>query len=241
VHAKGDYVWLYEKLEATPDDGLDELRARYRQKVRELHPDRHPELAHDPRHSDELVALNTAFDELIEFHRRTGRLPGASSRRDSNVRVPPRADAPGMDHARISGRHSTFGGATHAGATGYAFPRIAHAAEADGRTRGPWIAASLVLLGVISLATGAIFEPAPPALSLPAASFAPPAETTTVRYLERGLNREAVRRLEGDPFLDAGTRFEYGPSYVEFKGDKVVGWYSSPMQPLHVRPGEEQR
>ena len=35
---------------------------------------------HDPRRSDELVALNTAFDALLEFHQRTGRLPGASPR-----------------------------------------------------------------------------------------------------------------------------------------------------------------
>ena len=240
MHAKGDYVWLYEKLGATPDDGLDELRSRYRQKVRDLHPDRHPEFAHDPRQSDELVALNTAFDEIVEFHRRTGRLPGAAHPRDPNVRVLRRGEPARTDHARISGRHAAFGGASHASAAGYAFPRIGHA-DRETRSRTPWVAGSLVAFGLIALATGAVFEPAPPALSLPAASVAPSAEAAPARYLERGLNREAVRKLEGDPFLDAGSRFEYGPSYVEFRGDKVTGWYSSPMQPLHVRPGEEQR
>lgn len=232
MHAKGDFVWLYEKLEATPDDGLDELRARYRQKVRELHPDRHPEYARDARQSDELVALNTAFEEILDFHRRTGRLPGAAQRRDPGTRIPLR-----NDHARISGRHAVFGNAAPAG---YAFPRIGHP-DREHRSRTPWAAAALVLLGLVALATGALYEPAPPALSLPAASFTPAGEVAPAQFLERGLNREAVRKLEGDPFLDAGSRFEYGPSYVEFKGDKVVGWYSSPMQPLHVRPGEEKR
>ena len=100
-----------------------------------------------------------------------------------------------------------------------------------------------MLVGIIGLGAGNVFDARGPATSSSAgsASFAPVESDGRVYYLERGLNRDAVRRLEGDPFLDAGSRFEYGPSYVEFQGDKVVGWYSSPMQPLHVRPGEEKR
>ena len=217
MHA-GDYVWLYDTLAATPDDGLAELKARYRHKVRELHPDR--QAARDDARAEQLVALNAAFDELLEFHRRTGRLPG-----EKPIRTAALAQPAGMPHAAVGHTiRDDRGTRQHT-------------------TRGLWLAVGLALIGMLAVVTGQ-FEPAAPTLSLPAASGAARANAATdyaPRFLARGLNREAVRQLEGEPFLDNGARFEYGPSYVEFRGDKVTGWYSSPMQPLHVRPGEEHR
>ena len=42
------------------------------------------------------------------------------------------------------------------------------------------------------------------------------------------------------------NRWDYGPSWIRFENDKVVDWYSSPLQPLkhatkHAPPPEPRR
>lgn len=216
MQAKGDFVWLYEELALTPEAGLDELRLRYRQRVRTLHPDLNPGVELDPERSATLRALNAAFQEAVEFHRRTGRLPGASHRPHTEDRPTPRR------------QRAVEMPVTRPAANGWF----------------PWAVSVLVLVAIVSLATGVAFDPASTAGSVatpPRAVVTEDPETGDRRvFLQPGLGREAVREIQGEPFYESTTRFEYGPSYVEFHGDKVSGWYSSPMHPLRVRQGEEK-
>lgn len=50
--------------------------------------------------------------------------------------------------------------------------------------------------------------------------------------LSRGLSRDEVRSMLGDPLSVQGDRWEYGPSWVRFEDGQVVDWYSSPLHSL---------
>jgi hypothetical protein len=49
-----------------------------------------------------------------------------------------------------------------------------------------------------------------------------------------GMDGEQVRRILGSPSTEHEQRWEYGPSWIEFRCGKVTGWYSSPLYPLQV-------
>ena len=49
-----------------------------------------------------------------------------------------------------------------------------------------------------------------------------------------GMDPDTVLAIQGQPPLDLGDRWEYGPSFVRFEHRKVVEWYSSPLRPLRT-------
>lgn len=49
-----------------------------------------------------------------------------------------------------------------------------------------------------------------------------------------GMEKDTVRDILGEPLDMHALRWDYGPSWVEFRCDKVVDWYSSPLRPLRV-------
>ena len=49
-----------------------------------------------------------------------------------------------------------------------------------------------------------------------------------------GMDKYLARKVLGEADEESGTRWNYGPSWVEFQCSKVIGWYSSPMRPLPV-------
>lgn len=49
-----------------------------------------------------------------------------------------------------------------------------------------------------------------------------------------GSTKDEVRAIQGTPVTETETLWDYGPSRVHFKGNRVTHWEDSPMQPLHV-------
>ncbi|WP_254423992.1 hypothetical protein [Rhodanobacter sp. C03] len=57
-------------------------------------------------------------------------------------------------------------------------------------------------------------------------------EPTAPSALKLGMDTATVRAIEGDPELQGGDSWEYGPSWVRFENGRVSDWYSSPLRPL---------
>jgi len=51
---------------------------------------------------------------------------------------------------------------------------------------------------------------------------------------EVGSTKDEVRAIQGTPVTETETVWDYGPSRVHFKNNRVTNWEESPMQPLHV-------
>lgn len=49
-----------------------------------------------------------------------------------------------------------------------------------------------------------------------------------------GMEAAEVRAIQGEPSTVIEPRWEYGSSWIEFRCDKVVDWYSAPGHPLRV-------
>lgn len=49
-----------------------------------------------------------------------------------------------------------------------------------------------------------------------------------------GSTKDEVRAIQGTPVTESETVWDYGPSRVHFKNNRVIYWEESPMQPLHV-------
>ncbi len=50
-----------------------------------------------------------------------------------------------------------------------------------------------------------------------------------------GSSYDDVSRIQGEPLFKTALRWDYGPSYIEFRYGKVSGWHNSPMRPLRVK------
>ena len=58
--------------------------------------------------------------------------------------------------------------------------------------------------------------------------------TTATLAIAPGMGKDTVRDILGEPLDMHALRWSYGPSWVEFRCDKVVDWYSSPLRPLRI-------
>ena len=74
-----DFLAFYEQLGLRPDCSADELRAAYRRRVAELHPDRRGGAT--PRDAAQLQELTATYAAASLFLCRHGRLPGAAHAR----------------------------------------------------------------------------------------------------------------------------------------------------------------
>jgi len=62
-----------------------------------------------------------------------------------------------------------------------------------------------------------------------------------VRLIQIGDTKDDVLDIQGEPLMKSGRRWEYGPSFIEFKGDRVIRWHSSVLRPLAVgQPGARE-
>lgn len=201
-----DFLRLYEELGLPSDATLDALKQAYRRRVSELHPDR----SHDKdpkaarRAAESLQRLTAMYAAATTFHRRHGRLPGASvapGRIRATTRIPPRSASP---PARRRSRRIVWFGLIAAIAAWLLFrpstqdapPEIAVSADHDA------------------------IAPMRPRTRVPA------------RALATGMTSDEVLLLEGAPVTRSGDRWSYGPSWIAFDDGKVISWYSSPLRPL---------
>ncbi len=58
--------------------------------------------------------------------------------------------------------------------------------------------------------------------------------SATRKTIRIGSSSHDVARIQGEPLFKSPTRWDYGPSYIEFRQNRVSGWHSSPLRPLRV-------
>lgn len=208
-----DFSALYSALGVGPDCTPGQFRQAYRRAVARLHPDQQGGSGDVSR----LQELNRQYGIAMGFLRTHGRLPGASAR-------PLPASKPDV--------------------AGPATPRQLQAAygnaesvETDkaGEDRSSRYFVWLAVLAIAVLAVHALepLQDSKPQADGPDATqdgHARPAGTITL-----GMGKQQVKAIQGDPTSQHGLRWNYGPSWVEFRcGDVATDWYSSPQQPLHA-------
>ena len=54
------------------------------------------------------------------------------------------------------------------------------------------------------------------------------------RLIRLGNTKEEVLKIQGKPLMESDRRWDYGPSFIEFRDGKVVRWHSSVLRPLAV-------
>lgn len=213
-----DFAALYRELGVDPGCTPAELRRAWRRRVAKLHPD----LGGDAEDTGRLQQLNRLYDAAVDFHTRYGRMPGApppgqmpiAAEQTSQATAWRRAD---IDHhetpAAGFGRIARYFTAVSLLAVVVLAWRVAY--HADGHEAD------------IRPASGTGSDKEFPVGD--AAKAAPVAQA-----IVPGMGKNTVRDILGEPLDMHALRWSYGPSWVEFRCDEVVGWYSSPLRPLPV-------
>lgn len=212
-----DFAAFYRELGIDAASSLDDVRRAWRRRVARLHPDQGGRAEDTGR----LQELNRLYDAAVDFHLRFGRLPGGPGK-PSAPRPDPSAGAPrrpaGVRAAAGFGRISRwFVAASLAGIAVLGW-RIARTGDLDAIGSGTVPAAD---------ANGGAGERHPAQVALDVLAVAPDME------------KAEVRQILGEPLDQHELRWNYGPSWVEFRCDRVTGWYSSPQRPLRVRDALE--
>jgi len=218
-----DFVALYDELGLDAECSMASFKHAYRRRIAKLHPDHFGA----PSDISRLQRLNRLYSAALEFHRLHGRLPGASrSVRAVGTTAMRNTSARTEHHAQVAANASSIPvSASTAGANPVAgFPR---------RRR------YLLMLGLLALLfywLGAqrtsvpTLDPEGPGDAVQPGLRAPDAG----KRIAVGMDREQVRRILGTPMTEHEQRWEYGPSWIEFRCGKVTSWYASPLYPLRV-------
>ena len=209
-----DFAALYRELGVDATCSLADLRGAWRRRVAKLHPDQ----GGDAEDTGRLQALNRRFDAAVDFHARFGRLPGAPPPGLLAVQAASHADASAAvedaaGFARIS-RWFVVAGLLGICVLGW---RILQTDHGDGIAREVPAADAHGGSGAEAPAQAAI----------------------AVLAVSAGMDKPRVRAILGEPLEMHDLRWSYGPSWVEFRCDRVVGWYSAPHRPLNVADGRE--
>lgn len=237
--AAPDFTAMYRELGVDATCSLADLRAAWRRRVSKLHPDQ----GGSAEDTGRLQELNRRYDAALAFHARFGRLPGApaagtlapGSTTATSAAAPDRSwrRADADDH---HGPESAAGFGAFARSS-VAVPLIAVILIAvlllgwrlvdrpATPTDQPGDAAAVVAAGP---STGA------PATDVVATVVASAADSTMAKTVAAGQDKDTVRHILGEPLDMHALRWHYGPSWVDFRCDRVAGWYSSPLRPLRT-------
>ncbi|MEO8364928.1 MAG: J domain-containing protein [Pseudoxanthomonas sp.] len=205
-----DFVALYDELGLDAECSMLEFKGAYRRRVAKLHPDH----LGDPSTISRLQRLNRLYAAALEFQRIHGRLPGATHRISA-----------------FANRAEALEQATAQSHTSFIPPPVA------GKPIDQRYILLLLLLAATAFWLGQQPKPEPardkqmPVHELRQAA----APLRPVGYVHIGMNKDLVHEIQGQPLNSNEVRWEYGPSWVEFRCDKVVDWYSSPLRPLRVQ------
>ncbi len=211
-----DFAALYRELGIDATCSLAELRGAWRRRVAKLHPDQ----GGSAEDTGRLQQLNQRYDAALNFHARYGRMPGAVT---SGRPVDESVESSAPDSWR-----RTDAAANENPAAGF------------GRTPRYFVVIVLLVVAVLGwrIATGR-----EKTTSRAAENTGPiVAQATTVAArIVPGQEKDTVRNILGEPIDMHALRWTYGPSWVEFRCDKVAGWYSSPLRPLPLPMSAAQR
>ncbi|NOT88926.1 MAG: J domain-containing protein [Lysobacter sp.] len=228
-----DFGALYRELGIDSTCSLAELRGAWRRRVSKLHPDQ----GGSAEDTGQLQQLNRLYDAALDFHMRYRRMPGAMpSGQLSPERLGTDAGSPsfaGDPHpnplpASGFGRISRYFVTVSLVAIAVLGWRVVENKPEHGRDRAAGAGAGRVAAIETSGDRGT--QPARTAKPLPATLAIAP-----------GMGKNTVRDILGEPLDMHALRWSYGPSWVEFRCDKVVDWYSSPLRPLRVSAARDAR
>lgn len=215
-----DFAALYRELGIDATCSLAELRGAWRRRVAKLHPDQ----GGSAEDTGRLQQLNQRYDAALDFHARYGRMPGASA---PGQLAGMAAESPHPDAWR---RADTA--ADEIPAAGF------------GRIPRYFVAIALLAVAVLGwrIAVGRGDVASPDTADHNAADIAGSANEhtgqiaaeawTAAAQIVPGQGKDTVRNILGEPLDMHALRWTYGPSWVEFRCDKVAGWHSSPLRPL---------
>ncbi|MEQ1512399.1 MAG: J domain-containing protein [Lysobacteraceae bacterium] len=226
-----DFGALYRELGIDSTCSLAELRGAWRRRVSKLHPDQ----GGSAENTGQLQQLNRLYDAALDFHAHYRRMPGAMpvgqlplespatdvdnpSFSPSSGGDPPRNELPASGFGRIS-RYFVAVSLIAIAVLGW---RVVENKPDIGRNRAAGSGAGLV----------AAIETSDDSGKQPARIAAKP--LATMQAIAPGMGKNTVRDILGEPLDMHALRWSYGPSWVEFRCDKVVDWYSSPLRPLRV-------
>lgn len=206
-----DFSLLYAELGLEPGTGLDQLKHAYRRRVGMLHPDTNG----DRGDTERLQSLNQLYNAALDFHRVHGRLPGAAPRAGPSSSSEKRTQQTSPPVARSDEE-----------------PRAAH----SGRFAVALTLATLIASALWLQRPGQADNEASHKRSRApgAAAPAPEGHASPPVGVGLGTSRDQVAALHGQPHVVDGSRWVYGPSWVEFRCGAVVDWYSSALHPLQV-------
>ena len=88
----------------------------------------------------------------------------------------------------------------------------------------------------VSLHYQAANDDAPASVPAGALPAIPEAAIAGSGALVPGMDKDMVRKTLGEPLEMHAQRWHYGPSWVDFRCDRVAGWFSAPQHPLPVSP-----
>lgn len=209
-----DFLLLYQELGLRPGAGIDELKLAYRRRIAALHPDRQSGAPTSEAEAarERLQRLTLLYGAATLFHRRHGRLPGQMAS--------PRPAA--------------------AAQTGRLMPPSSALEPAGGsRRRGYAIALGLAIAAACAWHAATTDDDAAAGLSdsssadvADSRSSEDTATPAPTRWLRVGMPMEDVLILQKEPISRGETRWDYGPSWIEFERGKVSDWYSSSLHPL---------
>ncbi|GAA0717946.1 J domain-containing protein [Dokdonella soli] len=117
--------------------------------------------------------------------------------------------------------------------------QVPRSAAPEPQRRLPWVWLLIgigLICAILLLVDATVDESDTPAIQSPPSNTT---QTVPAATLRLGMPRKIVRDVQGEPYLDGGDRWEYGPSWLLFDRDMLVDWYSSPLNPLkvaHSRP-----
>lgn len=221
---KWDLAHLYSQLDLQPDCTLEEFKRAYQRRIAELHPDRGADAA-TPEVRLLLPELIWLYATATRFHRRHGRLPGAA--------LPPRDPAAG---AQLTGMPLSPAATASADPPPVASrsPEPGHAYETPRSRTAAWAIMLLVVLLIVTFSWGWLLPPTPDESAPATAGIAPEAGAIAAAtdQLELGMDEASVIAIQGDPMLVRNTRWDYGPSWLEFAEGRLADWHSSPLHPL---------
>lgn len=202
---QAEFEQLYTLLHLNPDCTLEEFQHAYRRAIAELHPDRWQADARTAEQQSQLRELISLHSLATRFYVRHGRLPGA---RPSHLalRIPAKLQAPVIDE-----QPSPRGGASNR----------------------RWLILAALLAFLVWQLAGQSVTPPPEEQEFPGATLL--GESSPGNHaLTLGMDANTVLAIQGEPEHRGATEWRYGSSWLRFKDDRLVDWYSSPFHRLNT-------